>query len=230
MVKALHWRHNGRDSVSNHQPHDCLLSRLFRRKSKKTSQLRVTGLCVGDSPGTGEFPGQMASNAENVSIWWRHHGYPNSQNSYLMTRPKVGDFNVLLMTPSSSLFAVYAISDCVVPWQDLSVLYRDDARISTKTACYNQDHILSCLLSLTIWPYTVRARKQVVGVMSNFDRIPVDLPWCRLPHLQLDKMPAISQMIYSDAFSWMKKFVSCLNCHWSLFLRVQLKMNQHWFR
>ena len=24
-------------------------------------------------PGTGEFPAQMASYAENVSIWWRHH-------------------------------------------------------------------------------------------------------------------------------------------------------------
>ena len=23
---------------------------------------------------TGEFPSQMASNAENASIWWRHHG------------------------------------------------------------------------------------------------------------------------------------------------------------
>ena len=44
-------------------------------KKKKTSKLRVTGLCVGNSPGTGEFPAQMASNAENVSIWWRHHGY-----------------------------------------------------------------------------------------------------------------------------------------------------------
>ena len=27
----------------------------------------------GNSPGAGEFPAQMASNAENVSIWWRHH-------------------------------------------------------------------------------------------------------------------------------------------------------------
>ena len=42
--------------------------------SKKTSKLRVTGLCVGNSPVTGEFPAQMASYAENVSIWWRHHG------------------------------------------------------------------------------------------------------------------------------------------------------------
>ena len=43
---ALRWRHNGRDSVSNHQPHDCLLNRLFKRRSKKTSKLRVTGLCA----------------------------------------------------------------------------------------------------------------------------------------------------------------------------------------
>ena len=39
-----------------------------RRGSKKTSKFRVTGLCVGNSPVTGEFPAQMASNAENVSI------------------------------------------------------------------------------------------------------------------------------------------------------------------
>ena len=70
---SLQWRHNGRDGVSNHQPHHCLLNRLFGRRSKKASNLRVTGLCAGNSPGTGEFPAQMASNAENVSIWWRHH-------------------------------------------------------------------------------------------------------------------------------------------------------------
>ena len=75
----LRWRHNGRDIVPNHQPHDCLLNRLFRRRSKKTSKLRVTGLCVGNSPGTGEFPAQMASNAENVSIWWRHHAMSQFQ-------------------------------------------------------------------------------------------------------------------------------------------------------
>ena len=70
---SLQWRHNGCDSVSNHHPHDCFLIRLFRHRSKKTSKLRVTGLCVGNSAKTGEFPTQMASNAENVSIWWRHH-------------------------------------------------------------------------------------------------------------------------------------------------------------
>ena len=70
----LRWRHNERESISHRQLHDCLLNRLFRHRSKKkTSKICVTGLCEGNSPGTGEFPAQMASNAENVSIWWRHH-------------------------------------------------------------------------------------------------------------------------------------------------------------
>ena len=46
----LQWRHNGRDCISNHQPRDCLHNRLFRRRSKKTSKLRVTGLCAGNYP------------------------------------------------------------------------------------------------------------------------------------------------------------------------------------
>ena len=71
---TLHWRHNEHDGVSDHQPRDCLFNRLFMRRSRDTSKLRVTGLCVGNSPVTGEFPAQRASSAENVSIWWRHHG------------------------------------------------------------------------------------------------------------------------------------------------------------
>ena len=59
---TLQWRHNGQDGVLNHQTHDCLLNRLFRRRSKKTSKLRVTGLCAANIPVTGEFPAQVASN------------------------------------------------------------------------------------------------------------------------------------------------------------------------
>ena len=69
-LRALQWR----DGVSNHQPHDCLLHRLFRRRSNKASKFHVTGLCAGKSPVTGELPAQRSSNAENVSIWWRHRG------------------------------------------------------------------------------------------------------------------------------------------------------------
>ena len=54
---TLRWHHNDHDGVSNHQPHGCLLNRLFWRRSEKTSNL----------------PAQRASYAENVFIWWRHH-------------------------------------------------------------------------------------------------------------------------------------------------------------
>ena len=77
MSNTLQWRHNGHNGVSNHQLRHCLLNCLFRCRSKKTPKLRVTGLCEGNSPLTGEFPTQMACNTGNVSIWWHHHDLKN---------------------------------------------------------------------------------------------------------------------------------------------------------
>ena len=68
-VLSLQWHHNGRDGISNHQRHNCLLNCQFMRRSKKTSKLHITGLCEGNSLVTGEIPSQRASYAENVSIW-----------------------------------------------------------------------------------------------------------------------------------------------------------------
>ena len=72
---ALRWRNNGRDSVSNHNltiVYSTVYSGADKKKNIKVP--RHWPLCVGNSPGPGEFPAQMASNAGNVSIWWRHHG------------------------------------------------------------------------------------------------------------------------------------------------------------
>ena len=99
---SLRWRHNDHAGVSNHQPHGCLLNRLFRRKSKITSKLRVTGLCAGNSPGTGEFPAQMASYAENVSIWWRHHDTPVSRTGFALFGP-----GLIALTAPSSIHIIF---------------------------------------------------------------------------------------------------------------------------
>ena len=63
-------------------------STVYSDRSRKTSKLRVTGLCAGYSSGTGEFPAQMASNQENISIWWHHHvtGHNSMVNTNLQTR------------------------------------------------------------------------------------------------------------------------------------------------
>ena len=55
----LQWRHNGRNDVWNHQPHDCLLNRLFTRRSREASKLRLTGLPVGKSPHKGSVMRRM---------------------------------------------------------------------------------------------------------------------------------------------------------------------------
>ena len=84
----LLWRHNGRDGVSNHQPHDCLLNGSFRRRSKKTSKLRVIGLCPGIHRSPVNSPHKWPCNAQNVSIWWRHHAIVVTFNTDLtLTRP-----------------------------------------------------------------------------------------------------------------------------------------------
>ena len=51
-----------------------------------------------------------------------------------------------------------------------------------------------------------------------------------LTHWGWEKMAAISQTTFSSAFSWMKMFEFRLKFHWSLFLRAQLSISQHWFR
>ena len=62
-------------------------------------------LC-GNSPGTGEFPAQMASNAENVSIWWRHHDIyfcgdipGHCMGGLLSTSLSITECNVVKCTP-----------------------------------------------------------------------------------------------------------------------------------
>ena len=56
-------------AMASQIPHDCLLNRLFRHGSKKTSKFHVTGLFEENSPVTNEFLTQTASNVENISIW-----------------------------------------------------------------------------------------------------------------------------------------------------------------
>ena len=83
----LPWRHNERDGVSNHRRLHCLLNCWFRRRSKNTWKLRVTGLCAVNSPVTDAFRSvfpfddvimqytfpSMAASVENVRVIWKIH-------------------------------------------------------------------------------------------------------------------------------------------------------------
>ena len=75
VIFSLQWRHNEPDGVSNHQFHNCLLNRLFRRRSKKTSKLRVTAFVRGihrwpvNSPTKGQWRGKCF-HLMTVIMWW----------------------------------------------------------------------------------------------------------------------------------------------------------------
>ena len=53
-----------------------------QRKHQSSASLAFVRKFIG----TGEYPAQRASYAENVSIWWRHHVYDMSQ--YIKYRPQ----------------------------------------------------------------------------------------------------------------------------------------------
>ena len=99
---ALLRRHNERHGVSNHRRHYFLLNGLFGHKLKKTSKVRVTGLCEGNSPVTGEFPVQKGRNGENVSIWWRHH----ENDSFAAAIEYMGFINITVFFTCSSFLMV----------------------------------------------------------------------------------------------------------------------------
>ena len=56
---SFQWRHNELYGISHHLPHDCLLNLLSRRRSKKISKLRFTGLCEGNPPVKGPVTRKM---------------------------------------------------------------------------------------------------------------------------------------------------------------------------
>ena len=143
--RPLRWRHNDHDGGSNHQPHGCLLNRLFRRKSKKTSKLRVTGLCVGKSPGPVKSP----------------HKGPVTRKMF--------------------------------PFDDVIMLH-DNYRMPTRRDAKND-------------------RTQMFNSLRH-----------------RDKMAAIFQTTYSNAFSRMKMYNFRVYCHCNLFLMVRLTIFKHWFR
>ena len=82
LHRSLHWRHNERDGVSNNHTQDCLLNRLFKRRSKKTPKLPDTGLCEGihrspvNSPHKGPVTWKMFS-FDGIIMWFPFHINPS---------------------------------------------------------------------------------------------------------------------------------------------------------
>ena len=92
-IKSLQWRHNGLDGVSNHQPHHCLLSRLFWRRSKKhqssASLAFVRGIHRGpvNSPHKGPVTRKMLPFDDVIMYGKYGHGFKKFNSIGTISQP-----------------------------------------------------------------------------------------------------------------------------------------------
>ena len=135
LFPSLQWHHNDHDSVSNHQPHGCLLNRLFGRRSKKTSKLRVTGLCAGNSSGPVNSPhkGPVTRNMFPFVDVIMYLDYLSITNNKLETQPDLLGLPVLskmLINGNSRMSC-----DKRMCWRHLWHRLRDPLYLSDDVTC-----------------------------------------------------------------------------------------------
>ena len=87
------------------------------RRSQKSSKLRVTGLCVGNSPVAGEFPAQRASNVEKsfhlmTSLWIRNVLITNSVILNVIVLRWCGSMIGHTSAPGSGKWQIYCCFLC----------------------------------------------------------------------------------------------------------------------
>ena len=75
-------------------------------------------ICAGNSPETREFPAQMASNAENISIWWRHHVMVCRQPGHYLNALSIEP----LQTSFSGIWMRITRGECIWKWRLLNIL------------------------------------------------------------------------------------------------------------
>ena len=214
MNVTLQWCHNEHDGFSKHQPHDCLLNRLFRSRSKKTSKLSITGLCEGYSPVIIEFPVRRASNAENAAICWPHHDIS-------LTLSKITYFHDSFNFEFKS-FREH--SGTVLTLSIVGINYSipvHSLRPHFGVQCHS--YVTSDFMAFLVGLHSVTVIKVIGHALGIWNSQ-------ALTHWGRDKMAGIFQTTFSNQFSWMKICKFRLRFHWSLFPRVRLTIFHHWFR
>ena len=171
---TLQWCHNEHDGVSDHRRLDCLLNPLFRRRSTKSSKLRVTCLFEGDSPAAGEFPAQRASNTENVSLRWRHYEKILVIGCWACLNTQLSDlffFSVktLSVSPSMGFQLSPAPHECCHCWERWSrALWRHVSTLSY-IGCFILIYrsISRATVGFELWPAADQSRTYIATWQRN---------------------------------------------------------------
>ena len=129
-------------------------STVYSDADQRKHQSSASLAFVWEFTGTGDFPTQMASNAENASIWWRHHvRYNEGQTSNSQTDSPVH------IWPSRISYGISTVSTL--------------AKISRATKTFGRWHMLFCLLFLdTCVNLSLRPTSLFIKIASRFLKSP----------------------------------------------------------
>ena len=154
------------------------MNHLFSRRPKKTSKLRVTGLCEDNPTATGGFPSQRAGNEGNVSVWWHHHvRRAVNRQGWLSTRIMAS----WMATRKHSLLKPGVLHVCITWLLCFPPASIDSSPVSTNSSPVSTDSspqwITICLvtrgaLMMTKWKHLPRYWRFVGGI----HRSPVNSP------------------------------------------------------
>ena len=159
---------------------DCLLNRLFRRRSKKTSKPHVTGLCKGNPPVTGGFPSQRASNAEMFPfdgvIMIRNFWKPGNLVVYMFHFP-VSTVSVDGSLPVKDLLVMRKVSLCHYNIMIYSHWGVDRVCKPLFTSTQNVSHdnyfaLLSSAIDKTWSPWAITCYMITPSPRAKYDRHP----------------------------------------------------------
>ena len=198
--KPLQWRHNERGGVSNYRCLDCFIQPFVQAQIK-----------------------------ENIKAP-RHWSFVRGIDQWPVETPHKGPV-MWKMFPFDDVIVYCRIT--IIWATEINSFWPTDV-IWRHGAEPKLTQVMVCCLTVPSH-YLNQCWRIINGVLwhsdeGNFTSTHELYPQHVLTHFPLDKMAAISQTIFSDAFSWMKNFVFWLKFHWSLLLRVQLAVTQHWFR
>ena len=129
LCNTLQWRHNGRVKRLKSPASRLFTQSFIQTQIKENIKAPHHWPLCGNSPGPGEFLAQMASYAENFSIWWPHHDKINEMLNYFILNVLV--FRGMALSVQMEVYYTYTAAGSTI------VSIGGTTRFYTRNPCHS---------------------------------------------------------------------------------------------
>ena len=184
-----------------------------------------------NSPVTGEFPTQRASNAEKVSIWWRHHLRRVPKDLKIYQTWAISKHFPHHWMKHYNIFICINVSVWVQgTYSRFPITHNRHTMKLNEMKCGVLQLICIKCKGGTRCRHRLDDQAGLDRSTAGLGELPMPYRGSPLTHWGQGKIAAISQTTFSNTYSWIKKYEFRLRFPWNLFLRIELTIFQHWFR